>query len=426
MKKLNKIISILMITTLMFSILTNIVVENKVHAATLPITKAHLYSKGEVVLFEYDGIGIGVEIQMHLKDGVEYPVYCLNKGRIGVTLDYEYDVKINSLVTNQKIWRAVINGYPFKTPAELGCNNVEEAYAATKMAVYDAMYNYDLNKFTIHKDLDSHRRAVKAIKQIITNARKSTDTKIAAALEINDESKIWTVDNIDKKYVSKIYSVKASAVNEKYKVSLSGVTKNNFKITDILNNEKIEFSKNEKFKVLIPISELENDGEFMINVSSSLKTLPVFYGESPSDNLQNVAVTVGNYELADTTLKQNYEKNKTKIQIQKQDGDTKKTLKNAAFNLLDINKQILYSELRTDNEGIIEIENLIPGKYYLEEIEPPDGYYGYDQLIPIEVKLNEKLIISIDNYRKQEKNTNTPEFESYISVIQKKLPKTGF
>ena len=261
---MKKIISILMISIVCISNFIGIFGTNKVKAAIAPIENAKPYSKGEVVLFSYDGIGIGVEIQVYKKDGIEYPVYCLNKGKRGVEVGFEYTVDVNQMLSNQKIWRAIINGYPFKTPAELGCNTMEEAYAATKMAVYDAMYNYDLNKFDTYKHPETDKRTVQAIKKIITNVRKSTETKIAATLNIKPEQNSWVVDKIDKQYVSKTYSVQASAVNKKYTIALSISSDARFKITDVKNTEKTEFDTTEKFKVLIPIVDLEKSGEFTL------------------------------------------------------------------------------------------------------------------------------------------------------------------
>ena len=197
-----KIIYILLVIIFIVAIFNNFNIISK--AATMPISSADLYSKGEVVYFNYDNIGIGVEVTVYKKDGVEYPAYCINKGRPGVTEEHGYTVSINRLLTNNKIWKAIVNGYPFKTPQELGCNNMQEAYAATKMAVYDAMYNYDLDKFTVHGDVDSNRRVVAAIKKIITAARNSTASKEVAVLKINEDTKEWKVDDINKNYVSKI------------------------------------------------------------------------------------------------------------------------------------------------------------------------------------------------------------------------------
>lgn len=178
---------------------------------------------------------------------------------------------------------------------------------------------------------------------------------------------------------------------------------------------------------MIPIVDLEKAGEFTLTAKSDLKTMPIFYGQSPNPDWQSYAITVGEYEMADTMLKQTYQENKTQIEIQKQDGDTKTSLKNGKFNLLDENKQILYSELTTNEQGIIEIKNLLPGNYYLEEVEAPKGYYGYEDLIQIEVKLNEKTIVKVDNYKEpEEKPSDDPQQENEISVGEKKLPKTGF
>ena len=427
MKVSKKILFLLMTTILTMVSMVPILGQNKVQAATLPITKADLYSKGEVVLFDYDNIGIGVEVIVYQKDGVEYPAYCVNKGRPGVTKDHEYSVSINQMLANQKIWRAVVNGYPFKTPEELGCNTMEEAYAATKMAVYDAMYNYDLEKFTIHRDLDSNRRVVAAIKKIITAARNSTETKIAATLKIEEITENWPVDTIDSNYISKTYSVKASAANKTYQISLTGENTNRFKITDSNNNEKTEFVTTENFKILLPIADLEKAGEFEITAYSKLETKPVLYGETPNPEWQNFAVTAGTYEETDVTLKQTYQENKTKIEIQKQDGDTKKPLSNAVFHLLDENKQVLYTELTTNEQGIINLDYLLPGTYYLEEVQSPNGYYGYEDLIPIEIGFQEKVVVKVDNYQEEEeKPEDKPQDEYHFSVGEKKLPRTGF
>lgn len=424
---MKKIMSIFIITMFFITNITGLFGTNTVKAVNVPINSATPYSKGEVVLFDYDGIGIGVEIQMYNKDGVEYPVYCIDKGKQGVEEDFQYTVNINALLSNQMIWRAIVNGYPFKTPTELGCESVEEAYAATKMAVYDAMYNYDLSKFTPHKNLDSHKRTVNAIKTIITNAKNSKETKIAATLKINAEQENWQVDSINSEYVSKTYNVQASAVNKSYTISLENTNDARIKITNMSNTEQTEFATNEKFKVLIPIADLEKSGEFTLTAKSDLKTMPIFYGKSPNTNWQSYAVTVGEYELADTTLKQTFQENKTQIEIQKKDGDTQEALSNAVFNLLDENKQIIYSELTSNEQGIIEIEHLLPGNYYLEEIKPPQGYYGYEELIPVEVKLNQKAIIKVENYQEpEEKPKDETQEKIETSVGVKKLPKTGF
>ena len=58
-----------------------------------------------------------------------------------------------------------------------------------------------------------------------------------------------------------------------------------------------------------------------------METKPIFFGKAPSADLQDYALTAFSYEDVETELIQNYEKNKTKIIIEKQDGETQEKLK---------------------------------------------------------------------------------------------------
>lgn len=432
MKIVKKISTIILVAILLLINLFSIIGTNNVQAATLPIDKADLYSKGEVVYFQYDNIGIGVEVIVYKKDGVEYPAYCINKGKTGVTEEKGYTVNIDSLISNVKIWRAVINGYPFKSIEELGCATMEEAYAATKMAVYDAMYHYDLDKFTLHdRNQEQGKRVVKAIKQIITAARNSKETKPVARVTVDDVTKEWKVDNLDKQSISKTFCVNATAANEEFTVNLTGPDANIAKVVDMNNNERSTFKTDEHFKIIIPISATEAGGDIYINVSSELKTKPVLLGEAPDPTLQNLAVVAGEFEEADTSERETFYRNHTKLEIYKQDGDELIPLADSIFTLLDENKNVVYTDLKTDENGKVEIENLIPGKYYLKEIEAPEGYYGYDEELEIEVKYNEALKVTVNNYKiPEEEDYEKPQDENRITVgekrEEKKLPRTGY
>lgn len=421
-----KIIYILLVIIFIVAIFNNFNIISK--AATMPISSADLYSKGEVVYFNYDNIGIGVEVTVYKKDGVEYPAYCINKGRPGVTEEHGYTVSINRLLTNNKIWKAIVNGYPFKTPQELGCNNMQEAYAATKMAVYDAMYNYDLDKFTVHGDVDSNRRVVAAIKKIITAARNSTASKEVAILKINEDTKEWKVDDINKNYVSKTYSVTASAANETYDIILENNNGKLAKVVNLENKETSNFKANEKFKILLPITELENKGEFTIKASSELKTMPIFYGETPNSEWQNFAIAAGYFEPTDVKLKQYYSENYTKIEIIKKDGKDGNSLKGGKFNLYDEENNLLYTDLTSDENGKISIENLIPGKYYIEEVIPPEGYSKLEDIVEIDLKLNQVYKLTINNFEEPEDEDKVVPEENSSEVGEEKkiLPRTGY
>ena len=45
---------------------------------------------------------------------------------------FEYTVDVNQMLSNQKIWRAIINGFPYKTANELGVENDQDAFLLQK------------------------------------------------------------------------------------------------------------------------------------------------------------------------------------------------------------------------------------------------------------------------------------------------------
>ena len=98
----------------------------------------------------------------------------------------------------------------------------------------------------------------------------------------------------------------------------------------------------------------------------------------------------------------------------------------AKFNILNENKEIVYSDVETNSEGIAIIENVIPGKYYIEETKAPEEYTKYEGLIEIEVGLNETYTINVENQKDEEKEVPPESGEKEVTVTGKILPRTGY
>ena len=421
---MKKVISALIILVTMLTILLGFI--PKANAATYLISEADLYSKGELVCFKYKDVIVGVEFVVYEKDGVEYPAYCLNRNLPGITEEEEYKVHVDKLVNDAKIWRVVTNGYPFKTAKQLGCNSDIEAFAATKMAVYDAMYNYNWDDF---KGLDAQgNRVVKAAEAISKAARNSNDSKPSAIVNIKTDDAQWNMDSINNNYASKTFYVETNVNSTQYSVKLNNVKLENVKITNTENEEKQTFKKGEKFKVLIPISEMEKEGTFDIEVTADMETMPILYGESSDPNKQSYALAAGNYEYESAKLTVRYLDNRTKLEIIKKDAETNEVLVGAKFNILDEDKNIVYSDVTTGSDGKVTLNKFMPGKYYVQEIKSPDGYTLYEDLIEINLKLGQAYSITVMDHKKPETEEKEVEDED-ITVIGEKeinLPQTGF
>lgn len=414
MKKIKKKLGIILVTLII--LLGSITFPKSSIAAgnTVELYATHRYGN----LLIRNGIDLTTIYIVYEKDGVEYPSYCLNLELDGATEDFSYSVNTDSLITDMEIWRTVINGYPYKTPEELGCKTKEEAYLATRQAIYCAVYDRDPNSYGALGG-EAGERTLNAMKQIVNKARTSSEVKPSATLKINSKNTKWELDKIDKRYVSKEFTITASAGIEDYETILTGNIIEGTKITDINNNEKSKFIEGESFKVLIPVQNIENDGNFNIKVAGKVATKPVIYGLSPSSNLQNVALTGSIYEDGSGEKTEYYFKNETKIEILKQNQETKEPLQNVKFQILDENKEIIYADLTTNAEGLITVENLVPGKYYIQEIETLDGYEVYEKLIEIEAKLNEEIKVTVNNLHNEDIQ-NTEKTYTEIELEQEK------
>lgn len=327
------------------------------------------------------------------------------------------------------LWRVIINGYPYKTIEELGVDNKEEAFTATKQAVYSYIHG---NKLEDYEGIgEAGNRTLRAMYQIINDAQNSNETKVSSTIEINKLDTEWRQDELDPQYISKIFSVTAGANIKNYKIN---ITKENaqdiggIKITDVQNVEKNRFVANEKFKVLVPIKDMKEDGSFKLTVESQVQTKPVLYGVAPNSINQDYALTAATFEDGKGEKSDEYPKNETKIFIIKEDEKTKEKLEGVEFELLDENKKVLYADLKTDKEGKIEINNLIPGKYYLNETKAKEGYERYEELIEIQISLHEQYTVTVNNNQKEkpkiEIETKEKSKEVNSSTV-KRLPVTG-
>lgn len=411
MKKIIKIIGIIaLIVILNFAILLNTV-------KAVNGEQIHVYSTGYLSrMLKYNGMLIKTAHAVYEKNGEQYPAYCLNVELQGAG-EIEYDVTEEGKITDIGLWRVIINGYPYKNLEELGVVSIDEAYTATKQAIY--CYLYNRSTATYSGVGESGERTVNAMNKILTSAQNSTAIIEEANTEIIGKEN-WKIDEKEKEYISKQYEVKNNIAMLQYKIKLEEQL-DGTRVTDVENNEKNEFNQNEKFKILIPIKKLKESGTFKIKLETQMETRPILYGKAPNEYVQNYALTAYSYETVDTEITQNYKKNETKIRVIKKDEETNKLLKGATFELLDENKKIIKT-LKTNEKGEIDFEEILPGKYYVKEKQAPKGYETNPEEQEININLNEKINVIFKNSKVI---VEVPQPEKQIEVKLKRLPVTG-
>ena len=412
---------------------------------------ANIYKAGDCgKLLTYKGSQVRVFYVEYVKDGIHFPAYCLDKTKPGPE-GGSYDVDISQKIHDVGLWRVLINGYPYKTLEELGVNSKEEAFSATKQAIYCYIHNNKLDDYGAIGE--AGKRTLNALKKIVHDANSSNEVQISNIINIERLSDKWQQDEKDNKYISRLYKINSKAQIEDYKVKLeidkNKILEDEIKITDIENIEKEYFKPNEAFKILIPINKLKEEGKIKINIETKVKTKPVLYGKAPNSSLQDHAITTFSYEEGIGSVEEKYLNNDTKIIIIKKDQENGLKLEGVEFQLLDKDNKVIYSDLKTDKDGKIEIKNILPGKYYIKEINALEGYEKNDKLVEVDIKLNQEYKVTINNLKKEEPKVekeddaekevnNIPEkIESNViekpekiiennKVLQiKRLPKTG-
>ena len=395
---------------------------NSVYATN--INTANIYAVRDCGnLLTYKGTPVKVTYVEYINEGNHYPAYCMDKTKVGAETN-SYNVSIEGAVNDVRLWRRIINGYPYKSIQELGVANAQEAFTATKQAIY--CYIHGNNPSDYGAIGEAGQRTLNAMHTIINNAQNSKESKISSTIKINKNSDSWKQDENEKNYVSKVYSVSAGANIQNYKIILS--RKNNqdiggIKLTDINNKTKTEFSPNEKFKILVPIKEMKEKGNFELKVEAKISTKPVLYGIAPNSSYQDYALTGATYEDGTGNIQDEYFKNETKIIILKQDEDTNEKLEGVEFELLDENKNVVYNGLKTDKDGKINIENIVPGRYYIKETNTKDGYLRFEDLIKIDINLNEQMTVTVNNKKEEKPKIETSKNTTEVS--KKILPVTG-
>ena len=304
--------------------------------------------------------------------------------------------------TYNKVWRVVTNGYPYKTPEELGVDNWHYAYQATKTAIYDVLGQTDVNNYYGTDSIGD--RTVALMKRLVdigengTNTYKTPISNVSASgsLTLSGDYYIQNYNvtanlNINKKYVSKTYNVMSVALSGNYEVTLNGSIPENTKITDINGNEKRTFSAGEVFQVRIPKKAVETgDINGNIRVDVSTEAYAVFFGQTYDTTLQNYAITTDPIALTSNNTTLQTKGNTGSLEIIKVDADTNERIPNVTFQLSKEDGTVI-GTATTNSNGIATFSNLYENNYKLVEISVSDQYIINPEMITIDVMLRQEV-----------------------------------
>ena len=329
------------------------------------------------------------------ENGKIYPAYCVNRGLDGVGEIETYDVDLTHLMDDYRLWRVAINGYPYKTPAEMGVYNEYDAFLATKQAIYSILYNNDVDTYY----RGGNERGVQvfnAIRYMVNEGRNGTYTPQDANVTIN---KVGSLKD-DGNYYSQEYSVSARVSISTYTITSTLNMPSGAYISRLNGTSATTFNSGDNFKVMIPKSAMGQDLNIVLNISSKCKSYPVFYGQTTIAGTQNYLITADPFgdEIGNTTLK--IKGNTANLKLKKVDKETGEVLSGAVFEIKLANGTVL-GNYTTNSLGEIEIKDLYPQNITIREIRSKDGYVLNTESKQVNLEWNKTSTVTFENMHKK-------------------------
>ena len=344
-------------------------------------------------------------------DGQKYIAYCLSPGSPGVGYvsgeSESYDVKINKMLDDERIWRVLKNGYPNKSIKQLNLENADDAYFATMQAINAILRGYNLEqakelysvgKFAINNENyeDIQRRGNKTLKamyNLIDIGLNGSETRNQyLSISIQKETNLIKENE---KYYSQTFKVKSLAEISEYNVvKLEGMPKGTY-IADSTGKEKQNFKANESFKVMIPTNQIVNDIKGNIEIKAKQKNYPVYFGEASLQGFQNYALCNNSYSDAYAKTDINIKTDISELKIIKVDEENKNPIEGVTFKITTSNGKA--STYKTDENGVITIKNQKPGSIIVQEIETVGNYKIDSKERNIVLNYDEKKEVVFEN-----------------------------
>ena len=236
------------------------------------ITKITVVKGKDINDIKYDGRNVlHSSAWWYDKEGNKNPAFCVdpNKAGPGEYFAGKYDLNVAGAETNEKVAAIINNSIPYKTYQELGVNSEEEAYAATKAAIWCVI---GVSNYTNKDAWDCPSNP---------NVKNLFDKLVDLALNNPEPVKaaVYGTIKVDEEPVEEEnYFVQRFQVQEtsnsgkkitKYKVELTGDYPVGTIITGEDGIEKTHFKGDETFAIRIPNTSVPVGGSVEANVKIS-------------------------------------------------------------------------------------------------------------------------------------------------------------
>ncbi|EHB7034377.1 Cys-Gln thioester bond-forming surface protein [Listeria monocytogenes] len=268
----------------------------------------------------------------------------------------------NGTKLSDKVYRAYINGYPYKTPASLGVSDVAKAHYATQMAVWVADGKIKASNLTKWTDASVKKAYDKIMKEV--NSGKATQN-----MALNISTKTSPAHISGSFYYSGYYTV-------------TGVNTDAVSYTVTMSKQPVgtvvEKSGN-KFRFKIPKnSAAKTSGSFSATVKMTATGKVTKKNTAKTTAYQNMVTMEKQTKVTSVSVSTSWSAIIGSVKLVKTD-ENKNVLKGAVFGLYDSTNKLIQKGT-TNEKGELSFNKIQFGNgYYVKEISAPTGYVGNSQ-----------------------------------------------
>ena len=334
----------------------------------------------------------------------EIPAYCVNPNITGVPQTVEPGESIEYLAEEKtydpKVLGIVANGYPTRSLAELGLENKEQGYYATKIALWCYLLsNWDINNLKVNPnltgvELQRAQKLLAAAKDIYARGTSWTEVLSPEVTCTPDRETAYQVTIDGKQYKQQVFTFWSKTWVCDYAVGVSftdpGSVPEGTRIVD-MNNRDISTITTEatgdgyagQFKVLYPLESIAGKtGSVQLSFRTDVYKYAVYYAicaeKDKYGNLQNYVVDTDPTTTMSLSAYSNYADGttieyETGLRIIKYETGTEIPISGCRFEVIGPDGDSVGSFV-TNGDGRIEIPLSKAGNYTVIERESASHY----------------------------------------------------
>ncbi|MEC5308167.1 SpaA isopeptide-forming pilin-related protein [Bacillus thuringiensis] len=288
--------------------------------------------------------------------------------------------------TDDVVYRVLLNGYPQKTPEQLGVSTWQQAHYATQLSIWHALGQINTG------ELQFKDQAVEQATKAITYAADHTGDTQDVYMNVQPTDKQEAKLN-GEYFETTTYAVETNAKKGEYKILLQEAPVGTRVVTE-QGEAKETFQLDEKFRVQVPKSS--NSAELSLRVTANLTNQHAVMYKGTSV-IQDATVLLERSQEKVSQDLQVYWKAVGGLKILKVD-ENKKPLAGAVFEVLASDQKSM-GTITTNDKGIASLDHLEIGTYIVKEVKSPVGYVLQDTPQTVEVKTGEITNITAENHK---------------------------